>query len=67
MLMTRKEKLEKNPDPDKYVWRKRGANWILVDKQVVRWQERRKRLARVKAQAEPQSVEARFRAAKLFS
>jgi hypothetical protein len=46
--MTPKEKLEKNPDPKKYVWRKRGDKYILVDRQIVRWQQRRQRLAALK-------------------
>jgi len=57
--MTPKEKLEKNPDPKKYVWRKRGDNYILVDRQIVRWQQRRQRLEALKRAKEQAEAPAR--------
>jgi hypothetical protein len=52
--MNKREKLELNPDPSKYVLRWRRGKYILVDRQVIRWQAAQKRREALKARAEEQ-------------
>jgi hypothetical protein len=46
------DKRPENPDPNRYVFRRRKGKYVLVDRQVIRWEKRRKKARELRARAE---------------
>lgn len=50
--MTKKQDHCVNPDPSRFVVRKRRDGYLLVDKQIARWESRRRKLRALAKHAE---------------